>query len=182
MHKSHKNSGPWDNNIYLLSLAIIVGQEFETSSVGCPSLRSFIKFQLDFSCGHIIWRLDWGWTSNVLLTWLASWRWLAVGQGSEFLHMGLSTGAACVSSQCGEHDRGLNELPKRPKEPAMLFIIRKDWFRKSCTSAVFYWPHQASPDSRGGDKGLPGEGHWGWTDTLCPISGSTAVPSCLIPF
>ena len=22
----------------------------------------------------------------------------------------------------------------------------------------------------------------GWTDTLCPISGSTAAPSCLIPF
>lgn len=56
-------------------------------------------------------------TSNVLLTWLASWRWLAVGQGSEFPeHMGLSLHrAACVSSQCGEHDRGLSELPKRPK-------------------------------------------------------------------
>lgn len=77
---------------------------------------SFIKFQLDFSCGHIIWRLDWGWnikcltymTGKLALTGCWPGVWIPRAHGP--LHR-----AACVSSQCGEHDRGLNELPKRPK-------------------------------------------------------------------
>lgn len=104
-------------------------------------------------------------TSNVLLTWLASWRWLAVGQGSEFPeHMGLSTGLLVCLHNVVSMTVVWMSYPRDQSGTCHVIHYQErlePW--KSCTSAVFYWPHQASPDSRGEEtKGqTPGEGHWG---------------------
>ena len=70
-------------------------------------------------------------------------------------------------------------------EPAMLFIIRKDWSLGNHALLLYSTGHTRPALIHGGRRQrvkhqvrVTG----GWTDTLCPISGSTAAPSCLIPF
>lgn len=147
---------------------------------------SFTKFQVDVSCGRVIWRLDWSWnikclthmTGKLVLT--GYWQGVWILRPCELLHR-----AACVSSQCGEHDRGLSELLQRQGGACSVIHYQErlePW--KSCTSAAFYRPHKASPEScRGGDR--RSNTRWGSLGarlTLCSISGSTAVPGFLIPF
>lgn len=106
-------------------------------------------------------------TSNVSLTWLASCCWLAVGRGSEFPeHMGLSTGLlVCLHNVVSMTMVWVSYARDQSGTCSVIHHQERLEPWKSCTSAAFYWPHQASPDSRGRrqrvrhQKSVPGLAH-----------------------